>query len=204
MTKVLTKIVFLLVMITVFFKNDIYDVQANTITDNSEDIISLIESIASEVEVTSIEELDEDVNKIEVNTEEELFNLIKELSKETNGEQGTLIDQTNTQPMYAPFAYASFTRKSILDSVLTFRHITYDYYYSASNGKINSVKNIKGTYTGAYVFNFKQERASYTLSADKKTINFTIRGYAFAGVSYKGTDFGVKYPQTWNYKHTPR
>lgn len=54
MTKVLTKIVFLLVMITVFFKNDIYDVQANTITDNSEDIISLIESIASEVEVTSI------------------------------------------------------------------------------------------------------------------------------------------------------
>lgn len=191
-------------LLSSFSLNDVYASDESTEAidkqnDNNKISLNRVKELANEIDpdLEITEEFNSDDNSlIEADSEEELKNILKELSE--TQQQGSLESDPNT---ISPLAHGSFTRKSLLDAVLTFRHITFD--YTKNNGKITNVKNIKGTYTGVYVFRFQQNSASYTLSPSKKSINFSIHGYAIAGVDVKGVTIGAKYPQHWQYSYTP-
>jgi len=207
MNKIFRAVVIIALVPLLFLSFSLNDVYAETEPTDSVDkqnennrlslnkINELANEIDPDLEIT--EELNSDDDSlIEADSEEELKNILRELSE--TQQQGSLESDST---IISPLAHGSFTRKSLLDAVLTYRHITFD--YTKSNGKITNVKNIKGTYTGVYVFSFQQNSANYTLSSSKKSINFSIQGYALAGVDYKGITIGAKYPQHWQYSYAP-
>lgn len=127
-----------------FSVNSAHASSQNSVDKNSMDEVKAIaEDIDSKIEVT---EADLNAPMIEVESEEELKNILKKLS-ESDHNTSSLVE--SPVPSIAPFTKGSFTRKSLLDAVLTYRHITFD--YTKKSGKVKSVKNVKGSYIGVYV-----------------------------------------------------
>ncbi|WP_117161360.1 hypothetical protein [Paraliobacillus sp. X-1268] len=206
MTGKFLKRVIITALVLGFFSINLAETHASTTEENKkiEEVNEIAKSIDSNFEVTSIEDIETDRPKIEVNSEEELEALLEKMAVDSiQGEETSLTEQPSLieKPLFSTLAYGSFTRKALVDALSTFRHVTYQ--YKTKNGKITSVTKIKGTYTGVYIFSFNQEFEDYSLSKNKKSINFIIKGYAFSGISFKGADFGIKYPQTWKYTHSP-
>lgn len=202
LVKVLTKVLIIpaLLLTSLIFPFNSVNAETSDFIQSKEQINNIAKKVDPNIEIVSTNELDADTPRVELNSEEELEAYLALLSAYSSPEEGTLIE--DDQLRINPMAYGSFTRKSILfDGLSTFRYITFN--YTKKSGKITKVSKIKGEYIGITIFKFRQDRASYTLSKNKKTINFTIRGMATCVVAYKGVEIGAKYPQTWKYSYAP-
>src|SRR5699024_12745719 len=163
MNKIFRAVVIIALVPLLFLSFSLNDVYAETEPTDSVDkqnknnrlslnkINELANEIDPDLEIT--EELNSDDDSlIEADSEEELKNILRELSE--TQQQGSLESDST---IISPLAHGSFTRKSLLDAVLTYRHITFD--YTKSNGKITKIGRASCR---------EREKITQTIEAQKK------------------------------------